>query len=170
MSAEQGTIYILTDRLQIEELSVDHRILHWKIEEWSADQRSIQSSSRRSICGSKDYLHIKIWPVDRRSIWSADWRTICRLKIYFQREDLFEKKMSADWRTVCKWKSYMQIEEVSADRRTVFKLKNHLQIEELSAYQRIISLENWKILCNQILVFRYFFNVQITWCLYFYSF
>ena len=86
-------------------------LLHWQIEEWSADQKSIHSAGRINICGSKNYLQIQVWSVDWRSIWSGDWRTICRLKNCLQIEEVFDlqiEELSADWGIICRWKNCLQ--------------------------------------------------------------
>ena len=85
--------------------------LHWQIEEWSADQRSIQSAGRINNFGSKNYLQIEVWSVEWRSICSADWRSICRSKNCLEIEEVFGlqiEELSADWAVIFKWKICLQ--------------------------------------------------------------
>ena len=134
---------------------INYKNFDMQMEQLSADWRSVNSTDRRIICWSKNYLRIEELSADeelcedRNSICRSKKYSVCRSKNYLK-----VKGLPADQRIIRRLKIYLQIEELSADQRIICKVKYKwyvlieevfdLQIKKLSADQRIIPSVDWR--------------------------
>ena len=127
--------------LQIEKVSADWKII-CIIKEICADQRSVPSADRKSICRLKNYLHYQ--------------RNMCRLKVHLQ------IRLFADQRIICRLPDYQKIEDLSADQRIIFcrlkicRSKKYLICQLKNYLQTKVQSTDSSSICRQ------FFNLKIA--------